>query len=98
MKNGRGYIRGKHKFECQYCHGWYLSDKKRIRYDNLVVCQTCWFPKPWFMHKMPNIGNELKVVNHPSPAPEYRYVSDGESWENIWYAWEDISTDWEDRI
>ena len=68
------YIRGKHKFECMYCHGWYLSDKKRIRYDNLVTCNRCWFPKPWFMHKMPNIGNELKVVNHPSGPPAYQYV------------------------
>lgn len=103
MRNNK-WVPGKHKFECMICREHFLSDNKKIMkwMGNTVCCTSCWDKEPWFMKKLPRMGNELAPVNSPSIPPVADFLSDGVTWDEdstIWNLDADLpffGINWED--
>jgi hypothetical protein len=81
------YIPGKHKFECMICRGWFLSDNKRVMWNDAITCQKCWDKKPWFLQRIPKLRNELAPVRNPSPNPDASYLTGFDTWDSDNTVW-----------
>ena len=68
------YFLGKHLFICDVCGLERLSDQKRKRWDNLIVCPECW--ETDHPQKFVRVSPDGQPVSDPRPEPEdeFNYV------------------------
>jgi hypothetical protein len=85
------YKKGAHNFECDVCKEWHKSDKKRIRWDKMVVCPDCNDPRPWFLNKIPAVM-DMRPVTNPR-LPSNAIYADGSTDTGI--LWEDDHILWD---
>ena len=66
------YFLGKHLFICDVCGFEKLSDQKKKRWDNLIVCPECW--EPDHPQKFVRVSPDGQPVSDPRPEPEDEFL------------------------
>ena len=74
------YYPGKHTFLCDVCGLVKLSDEKRKRWDNYIVCPDCW--ETDHPQKFVRVSPDGQPVSDPRPEPVDTFLHTCDLWSS----------------